>query len=487
MRRSSSILLACAALAACSGTPRPRVPPPRELGRATIDGVEIRVGVAGVTNRVEGRMTRQLGYAPQYDLFAVVDQVSATKDGARVPLYEIGVVDPAFAGEAPRNARELASRVRAVQAETCGVEHGLVVRLGRRWEVVWIVGERGFRVPIHDATGTCREVAARLSPRDTALAENPGGATTCLALAEASRADAALDCFLAGVENDLLPSLPAPEPGRVEARVLTHRDRDAVERRIVEDPTMRERFETRLVDAPPEYTSLDQVVPIVRTLEAAGRIEPFVHRVIASCRSPEHACSSASLWVAQTALQGRADECALVSELVAAVRARGEPDATVRAFRAARGAFDCDSAELRALYLAGLVVMTTPDTRLPSPDYVAYSGIDPDCQESAAGSRPDILASCSTLARFAGTWLSVHCSDDAVQRATALARSRPRTPFDPREDQLLDGALRVLGRCDGALFEATIAHVPDTVATAADLRSKEHLRAVFLHASTATP
>lgn len=60
------------------------------------------------------------------------------------------------------------------------------------------------------------------------------------------------------------------------------------------------------------------------------------------------------------------------------------------------------------------------------------------------------------------------------------ARDAPREPFDPREDQVLDGALRVLGACAPKEFEDAIAHVPETTLAMADIRSREHLRAVFL-------
>jgi hypothetical protein len=67
-----------------------------------------------------------------------------------------------------------------------------------------------------------------------------------------------------------------------------------------------------------------------------------------------------------------------------------------------------------------------------------------------------------------------------VAAAKEIARAAPRSPFDPREDQVLDGAMRVLGACAPKDFEEAIAHMPETTLAIADLRSKERMRAVFL-------
>jgi hypothetical protein len=132
------------------------------------------------------------------------------------------------------------------------------------------------------------------------------------------------------------------------------------------------------------------------------------------------------------------------------------------------------------MLITGLSVATSPETKIGLPDSIAYSLVDSNCQPFTSNTGREVSSLCESFPRFAGTWLGAHCGADAIVAATKIANGRPRTPFDPREDQVLDGALRVLGACDKAAFESVIAHVPDTTISEADIRSRQHLRAAFV-------
>ena len=62
----------------------------------------------------------------------------------------------------------------------------------------------------------------------------------------------------------------------------------------------------------------------------------------------------------------------------------------------------------------------------------------------------------------------------------AAATAKP--DLDPRTDMVFDGALRVLGACDGGAFETAMANAPDIPGKKmnADARGKEKLRILFL-------
>lgn len=148
-----------------------------------------------------------------------------------------------------------------------------------------------------------------------------------------------------------------------------------------------------------------------------------------------------------------------------------------RAFTIVRGAFTCDTPELRALALEGLGTSTSEDLATASTRRVG--GVDPDCRAYLSSGAPEVSGRCLSYPRWAGTWLAARCNDGASARALEIAGARPRDPFDPLADPLIDGALRVLAACDVAGFEQAIAHLPETSIAASHVRGRDEIRAMY--------
>jgi len=236
----------------------------------------------------------------------------------------------------------------------------------------------------------------------------------------------------------------------------------------------------------------------------------WIEDVVAACETadcPTWQVNAASLVAAEVATQRRIQQQA---QHVAPVKDDGagvDADCT-RLARAALSALDADrgaqglgliapvvscadqSVVSRVMH-AGLTVPSAPEVKLRSLDSVSYAGADPDCAPDAIvqpGGRLRQYNSCSRLPRLAGSWLALHCDAKAVKLASAAAAEAVGRAadgdLDPRTDQVLDGALRVLGACSPRTFERAISGAPDLPAsvTSADARGQDKLRMLFLPA-----
>jgi hypothetical protein len=452
----------------------------RELWRGAVDGAEVVIAAELRAWHVEGHMGPELRWVEARDFVALYESVAITRAGRDVPRFDAAEI-PVELPPAPVDLAAGRASLAALPVLTCPVEHGLAYRLGERWAVLWVLGDRVLRAAPPIDARSCEGLS--LPARDEWLAAHPFGATTCLALDDAGSRGAAIACMAQGVDGDLLPAEPLPPSGPLElrARAVPHVDRDLMRGRIDGDDAARESYVTHLL-ALVEPTDPTRAAARIATLSPPHRTE-LVSRIASRCEDPAAACTAAMLQLADYASRsvGALGEagCASLDRLAAVVRARHEPEPLRRVLPLVRGSFRCDGPALRALALEGLGTATSEDVHLSSPDARHYDTVDPDCRPYLADGAREVGATCESYPRWAGSWLAARCGEDAVARARELAASRPRAPFDPREDQVLDGALRVLGACDAAAFEEAIAHVPETTLAMADVRSREHLRAVF--------
>jgi hypothetical protein len=285
--------------------------------------------------------------------------------------------------------------------------------------------------------------------------------------------------------GDLHPIEPLAEQGRPStvASEVTRRDNDELGRRIVGQPESLAELEELALDSAFSAQNVEKTYALVSLLDAAGRRPAFIERLIERCADPGEPCGDDALELvrASIAVNGTArvtpEDCAVGAAAIGSLLEGGDERAVSAAFAVTRGLFVCEQPAMRRLALLGLDVATEPDKTLPDPAYSSYGSWLADCMPTTTSEGAVRLGSeCKALPRYAGTWLGAHCGPDAIERARAIEATRPREPYDPREDQVLDGALRVLGACDEAAFEAAIAHLPETVSTPANVRSKENMR-----------
>lgn len=429
----------------------------RELAAVQADGVELTARAELRAWYVAGHLGPEFRWVAGRDHWNLYEVVEAQRAGVGLPVYDAGEIAPlgpyadAEAGRAG---------VAALVADVCPLPHGFAYRAaGRGWVAVWVVGDEVFRSPLEVQGSDCGTTAFPV--RDSWLAAHPGGPTTCRALDGAGRGDLLLDCYLAGGSGHDLPAhepLPDAGPRELQVRPLTQVDGDAVRRRLGADPAAVDHLAGGLLDG-----SLDPVAAM-GVLEAAGQQEAIVTRLRDQCRDPARACTAGALDMAEKQLRPKgqlvADGCAKAAELATVVEARPEPDALQRSFVVVRGFFRCGGDEFRPLMLKGLALTGTGDD----------SATVTHCREYTMSGAPDVSSLCDAFPRFAGSWLSHHCGPDAVQIARTHLASRETEPFDPRADMALDGALRVLGRCDVEGFETAIGHLP--AASQAGLREQ---------------
>lgn len=454
----------------------------RVLVQGTIDGAQVTISEELRAWHADAQLTDR-GWTQDGDVYSRSESVAVARGRLPLPRYDLDGAPPlepiVRRGTAAEGRAELAS----LAFTSCTIEHGLVYRIGDRpWTVLWLIGDRVLRAAPPLTGRDCTELA--VPDRNTYLAAHPGGATICLALDEDGDRLAALDCLASGADADLVPAgVPRGE--------ITYRDRDTLVSRLLGDPASLAGYENRILEREVDPNDTIHLLALLAPIEAARGLDGLARHVAASCAAAadrSRPCTATMVALAALALRtGRSPDCARISALASTVRAstaiprageRGRREALALALLAVRGAFECDTPELRALALEGLGTATSADVHLADPAVRSYDAVDPDCQPyPGSGGRPSISTACLSYPRFAGTWLAARCGQDAVVIAREIAAGRPREPFDPREDQVLDGALRVLASCDPPAFEAAIASAPTT--TLADIRSREHLRAAY--------
>jgi hypothetical protein len=455
----------------------------RELFHATVDGVDLVITAELHGWHTASHLGPNFQTMPARDDFAIYRATSAKRGGGK----ELGVFDTVDietrAIVTPPNRAAGKTELASLTALTCPVTHGVAFQVKGEWRALFVLGDRVFDTKLDSKAGDCAALGS-ISPDQLAVA--PGGATTCLALDDAGLRTAAIDCFFHGKESDLTPVAPLPKEGAIPyddvAHLVKHGDRDALVARFASDPKVIDDMIARLATTPPPYDDIIFARERLLALDTAHALPRFIDRVTTECAT---ACSDDVVKYGELAIgwKGTAfvtpDACEKGISFARTLAAKGDAAALKRAFFVLRGFYSCLDAVARPMLVSGLSVATSPEVKIGTPDAIAYSMVDSNCQPYTGNSGAEVSGLCESFPRFAGTWLANHCGPDAINAAKKIAHDRPRTPFDPREDQVLDGALRVLGACDKTAFETAIAHVPATNSSPADIRSQENLRAAF--------
>lgn len=216
-------------------------------------------------------------------------------------------------------------------------------------------------------------------------------------------------------------------------------------------------------------------------------VRELIEKTVAHCSREGVNCAAWRLGGMARAAR-RLGPKACPSLLRLAVRRLGQPgaDNAMAALVILRQIFrHVDQRKLAPILRAGLGRATTPDLKLERRGAIAYSGGslcgDHELRITFRSRRG--YSRCESLSRFAGSWLGLHCSPEAVKAGLAAAKRAGKADLDPRTSQVLDGALRVLGWCDPKAFEQAIANAPEDAPTkaVADSRGKKNLRRIFLH------
>jgi hypothetical protein len=456
----------------------------RELFHATADGADVAVSAELHGWHTPAHMGPEFRTLPARDDFAILRAVSAKRGGKALPIFDTSLL-PSRSIDTPATYDSGKTELASLGALTCPIGHGVAARVNSEWRAYFVLGDRVFESKIDSPAADCAALGSMSA--ESTLPVMPGGATACLALDEAGSRPAAIDCFIRGTRSDLAPVPPLPKEGALSseltAEIVKHADRDALVARFAADPTTIDAMITRLATKPPPFEDIGIARERLLAIDAAGALPRFIDRATTECAST---CSDDVVKLAELAIgwKGTAfvtpDACAKGISFARTLASKGDAAAMKRAFLVLRGFYSCLGASARPLVVSGLGVATSAETKLASPDAMAYVGVDNNCQAFTTPKGREVSSLCESFPRFAGTWLGAHCGPDAIAAAMKIASDRASTPFDPREDQVLDGALRVLGACDKTAFESAIAHVPETTAGLADIRSKEHLRATFV-------
>jgi hypothetical protein len=464
-----------AALVLIAGCNRTFATVKRELFRTTVDGVEITVRAELHGWHTAAHMGPEFRTLPARDDFTILRGETAKRGSKDLPMFDtsdLGV----RAIDTPATYDAGKATLASLAAVTCPIGHGVAFQVKSEWRALFVLGDRVFESKLDTKATDC----ATLGPisAESTLPASPGGATTCLALDEAGLRPAAIDCFLRGTRSDLAPVKPLPKDGdtrELVAEIVKHGDRDALVARFASDATVIDGMIERLATKPPPFEDIVIARERMLAIDAAHALPRFIDRVATECATTT--CSDDVVRYGELAIgwNGTAfvtpDACAKGMSFARSLASKGDAAAMKRAFFVLRGFFSCLDASVRPLLVSGLAIATSPEQTL--------SGLDSNCEPFTSNTGREVSSLCESFPRFAGTWLGAHCGPDAIAAATKIARERPRTPFNPRADQVLDGALRVLGTCDKTAFEAAIAHVPETTVAAEDV-SKTQLRTAFV-------
>jgi len=453
----------------------------RDLWSGQIADVDIAIEAQLLGRHTAGHYSSGWDWVPAHDNHIVAANITASRSGNPVVRYDLNTPAQQVVPDDKAGAQRSFD---ALPTAFCPVEEGLVFRFGDSWFGLWSLSGVLLQSQLPLSGDRCEQ----LHPpgRVSWLSANPSSATTCRLLDDAGFREAAVRCLLVARDDDLSPAaLPmGPKAGR--ARPVSGSDYEQLRQRIIADPEATKLLENLVLDGQITTVSVLEVQLIAKMIEASGRRDSFLQRVIGRCADPEQVCEPGALEVASWNLITHGwssvtpEECATAARAIQPLLDREDEEGIRSAYSIGRRVFMCDPPAMRSLALAGLDIPTTADRTLKSPSYSSYGSSTHACAPQVRADRTLVGPDCESLPRFAGTWLALHCDAEAIERARAVAASRPQQPFDPREDQRLDGALRVLGACDEAAFEAAIAPMPDTVPSTVNIRSKENLRKVFL-------
>lgn len=457
---------------------RPRKPKTRLLAEQTAAGARITVkgrllSFRRGTHTTGGRIVRG---GDRARLSVVVE----VKRGGKKLKLILDPPRPAMKFRGVRNWATGKKALAALEAEICARGHRVAWRVKSPkggevspWELVYIRPGYGVRTTVSSAKGTagrkgrnasCEEVLRSALPWKT-WQKNKGSRTKlCGQLVKDKTYLAAARCMLRN-----------PGSGFKGADISSQEMRNAVFKALAPDP----RWDAQQWNETAIGVTLGRL--------SAQRVQRLIDETVAHCSRAGVTCAAWRLGgIARAARRFSSRACPSLLNLAAQRLKQPGVGNAKAALVILRQIFrHVDQRQLAAIMRAGLVRVSTPESKLRSPGYRVYSGgtLCTDRELRRAFKSDRAYARCESLARLAGSWLGLHCSPAAVEAALAAAKGAGNTGLDPRTSQVLDGALRVLGWCSPKAFEQAIAKAPDDSPSksVADSRGKKSLRKIFLH------
>jgi len=369
----------------------------------------------------------------------VVDEVRTVRAGEPLEVVDIRDLRNGARPESDEQSRALVERL---EVEHCLVDDAIVYRLrdpageyrvaevnggAGEWGLVRIAGASVVRGGFASAETDCRAAARAAPDTATMMAERDpavlGRGQACLVFEQSGQRVEAIRCVVQST------NVPADLRERLTAAIASGDAEDDLYAAL--DPT----FEWG------EYR-----------FHAAGLLEaaPDVERRAAHLAAWRAYClSNECQSVVRGALRhmsARMDS-AYCAELQATAEARLATEGVTAAREALSALIDSERCEGLDAARAPLLIRALARPSTPEPERPRVTGDRAigECR-TLAPRRPRVTStSCDSLPRYAGAWLTRHCSPEAVAAARALTPAHP--PTDWIHDPIADGAKRVIEAC----------------------------------------
>jgi hypothetical protein len=329
------------------------------------------------------------------------------------------------------------------------------------WQVAFVTSAHVFQVLEDGGAGGCVDALAKAASTEDFLVHEARAGASCRALDAEGRARDALACILRGHVTTSDVDDGAFARGYLDKVAQGPKATPDLEDALYAILAPGSRYDTQSWDP---FIVRDYLV----RAPSADKKRALVTGTLTYCTraglSPP--CASWRL-TAVGFLIGESHDAATCREGLKSAEAllsRGDAAGAPMSLALTKMVTGCAAAEpgLAAIMRVGLVRKTSPDVELPSDDFRTYEGVDDECQDAELARMIDpggrFGGLCESFPRIAGSWLARRCDAAGVAAAKSAIAGRPER--DPRTDAIVDGAMRVLGRCARADFEHELARMP---------------------------